>query len=144
MLIDTRTVVHIRYANGAMELYPDGFFEDGQGVAYKFPKICELSARSDYLYGTHALDSWRQGIKDEHNKIFQLSERLAKQLEAEEQEMLSKQYIKPARKQRAIEAYKRRCKHQFKLLDNRKKRCDKCSVTLERIADKYGLSKKGE
>ena len=59
--------VEIKYYEGQITIHPKTFYESG-GIG-AFRKIVKLSVKSDLIYGTKAVETWRNTLYDAVNNL---------------------------------------------------------------------------
>lgn len=58
-------MIDIKYHGGEMLIEPRSYFRSRNATAGKFRKLARLSAESDLIYGTKAIEAWIEAVNEE-------------------------------------------------------------------------------
>lgn len=128
-------MIEIKYYNGEMLIDPQYYFDSGNATVGKFRKIIKLSAESDLIYGTNAIEAWIAAVNEELSKILVLAK-----VEMDDHkrnvdranQTAEKEKWDYERKKKVIELFCKRLNNKLKKISTRKRKFEKFSEILNK------------
>lgn len=127
-------MIEIKYSSGEMLIDSQSYFDSRNATAGKFRKIIKLSADSDLIYGTKAVEAWIVAVNEELSKIPALVT-VAVDDHERNVDRVNQTEWDYERKKKAIELFRKRLNNKLKKISTRKRKFEKFMEILEKYED---------